>query len=132
MPRAGPIRPRRRCRIDRLRRAGRQAPLAAPGAFRRAHRIVHALSRRFAPDIPGPRLTDRILSLDPGEGTGEDAAWGPSPDRTRALVDPLGAPFVILPLVNPDNAQHGADENPRIGNTVDGVRALIGLLLEPF
>lgn len=49
---------------------------------------------------------------------------------TRAIVDPLGAPFVGLPLVNPDNAQHAANENLRLGNWVDGVRALAGLLRE--
>ena len=51
---------------------------------------------------------------------------------TRALVDPLGLPFVILPLVNPDNAQHASNENLRLGNYVDGVRTLIGVLREAW
>jgi len=51
---------------------------------------------------------------------------------TRALVDPLGAPFVILPLVNPDNNQHAGNENLRIGNYFDGVKSMIGILTEPF
>jgi acetylornithine deacetylase/succinyl-diaminopimelate desuccinylase-like protein len=51
---------------------------------------------------------------------------------TRALVDPLGAPFAQLPLVNPDNAQHAANENLRIGNYIDGIRTLIGVLTQPF
>ena len=51
---------------------------------------------------------------------------------TRALVDPLGIPFVILPLVNSDNSQHGANENLRLGNYVDGVKALIGVLREAW
>ena len=51
---------------------------------------------------------------------------------TRALVDPLNAPFAQLPLVNPDNAQHAADENLRIGNYIDGVKTLIGVLTQPF
>lgn len=51
---------------------------------------------------------------------------------TRAIVDPLGAPFAQLPLVNPDNAQHAADENLRIGNYFDGVKTFIGVLTQPF
>ncbi len=51
---------------------------------------------------------------------------------TRAIVDPLGLPFAILPLVNPDNAQHASNENLRIGNYVDGIRTLIGALREPW
>ena len=51
---------------------------------------------------------------------------------THALVDPLNAPFVLLPLVNPDNAQHAADENLRIGNYFDGVRTFVGVLTQPF
>lgn len=51
---------------------------------------------------------------------------------TRAIVDPLKAPFVQLPLVNPDNAQHAANENLRIGNYFDGVKTLIGVLTQPF
>jgi acetylornithine deacetylase/succinyl-diaminopimelate desuccinylase-like protein len=51
---------------------------------------------------------------------------------TRALVDPMNAPFVILPLVNPDNAQHAPNENLRIGNYFDGVRTFLGVLTQPF
>jgi acetylornithine deacetylase/succinyl-diaminopimelate desuccinylase-like protein len=51
---------------------------------------------------------------------------------TRAIVDPLGMAFVGLPLVNADNSQHSANENLRLGNYVDGVRALSGLLREPW
>ena len=51
---------------------------------------------------------------------------------TRAIVDPLGMAFVGLPLVNADNSQHSSNENLRLGNYVDGVRALAGLLREPW
>ncbi len=51
---------------------------------------------------------------------------------TRAIADPLGMAFIGLPLVNPDNAQHAANENLRLGNYVDGVRALAGLLCESW
>ncbi|MEO5580698.1 MAG: M20/M25/M40 family metallo-hydrolase [Gemmatimonadaceae bacterium] len=51
---------------------------------------------------------------------------------TDQLVDALGVPFVIVPLVNGDNNQHSFDENLRIGHYVDGIRAMIGLLRTPF
>jgi acetylornithine deacetylase/succinyl-diaminopimelate desuccinylase-like protein len=47
---------------------------------------------------------------------------------TDSLVEVLGAPFVIVPLVNGDNNQHTFDENMRIGHYVDGVRTIFGLL----
>jgi acetylornithine deacetylase/succinyl-diaminopimelate desuccinylase-like protein len=47
---------------------------------------------------------------------------------TDALVDLLGAPFVIVPLVNFDNNQHTFDENMRVGHYVDGIRTIMGML----
>lgn len=44
----------------------------------------------------------------------------------------LGAPIMLLPLVNADNNQHAANDNMRIGNYYAGVRALHGLMLTPF
>jgi acetylornithine deacetylase/succinyl-diaminopimelate desuccinylase-like protein len=51
---------------------------------------------------------------------------------TDKLVDALNVPFVIAPLVNGDNNQHSYDENMRVGNYVDGVRAFTRLLRTPF
>lgn len=51
---------------------------------------------------------------------------------TDALVELLGAPFVILPLVNGDNNQHAYDENMRIGHYVSGVRTIVRLLQTPL
>ena len=48
------------------------------------------------------------------------------------LSNGLGLPTILLPLVNADNNQHGPNENMRMGNYVDGVRALAGLLEQPF
>lgn len=48
------------------------------------------------------------------------------------LVDGLKAPVLLLPLVNPDNNQHAANENMRLGNYFDGVRTLLALLKEPY
>jgi acetylornithine deacetylase/succinyl-diaminopimelate desuccinylase-like protein len=51
---------------------------------------------------------------------------------TDSLVEVLGAPFVIVPLVNGDNNQHTFDENMRMGHYVEGVRAILGLLRSPY
>nr|WP_041742522.1 M20/M25/M40 family metallo-hydrolase [Collimonas fungivorans] len=51
---------------------------------------------------------------------------------TGALVDALKVPFVIVPLVNADNNQHSANENMRLGNYINGVNSLVGILSEPF
>jgi acetylornithine deacetylase/succinyl-diaminopimelate desuccinylase-like protein len=51
---------------------------------------------------------------------------------TGVAVGALNVPFAILPLVNADNNQHSFDENMRLGNYIEGVRGLAGLLTEPF
>lgn len=51
---------------------------------------------------------------------------------TDSLVEILGAPFVIVPLVNGDNNQHTFDENMRVGHYVEGVRTVVGLLRTPY
>ena len=43
----------------------------------------------------------------------------------------LGAPTVILPIANPDNNQHAADENLRLGNLWYGVDLFALLLHRP-
>jgi acetylornithine deacetylase/succinyl-diaminopimelate desuccinylase-like protein len=51
---------------------------------------------------------------------------------TDGLVEILGAPFIIVPLVNGDNNQHTFDENMRVGHYVNGVRTILGLLRSPY
>ena len=51
---------------------------------------------------------------------------------TDKLVDALGMPFVIIPLVNVDNNQHSFDENLRIGHYLDGVKTFLGLMRAAF
>jgi acetylornithine deacetylase/succinyl-diaminopimelate desuccinylase-like protein len=51
---------------------------------------------------------------------------------TDKLVEGLELPFVIVPLVNPDNNQHSFDENLRVGHFLDGARVFTGLLRSPF
>jgi acetylornithine deacetylase/succinyl-diaminopimelate desuccinylase-like protein len=50
---------------------------------------------------------------------------------TGSMVESLKVPFVIVPFVNADNNQHSANENMRLGNYIDGVRGLAGILAEP-
>jgi acetylornithine deacetylase/succinyl-diaminopimelate desuccinylase-like protein len=51
---------------------------------------------------------------------------------TGVVVGALNVPFAIVSLVNADNNQHSANENMRLGNYIEGVRGLAGLLTEPF
>jgi acetylornithine deacetylase/succinyl-diaminopimelate desuccinylase-like protein len=51
---------------------------------------------------------------------------------TENLVQILGAPFVIVPLVNGDNNQHTFDENLRVGHYVEGIRTIAGLVRSPY
>ena len=50
---------------------------------------------------------------------------------TDSLVNALGVPFLIVPLVNGDNNQHSFDENMRIGHYLAGTRTLLTLLRTP-
>ena len=51
---------------------------------------------------------------------------------TAEIVKVLDVPFVIVPLVNADNNQHASNENMRMGNYMDGIRTVYGLLTRPF
>ncbi|HET7500793.1 MAG TPA: M20/M25/M40 family metallo-hydrolase [Kofleriaceae bacterium] len=51
---------------------------------------------------------------------------------TDSLVEVLGPPFVIIPLVNGDNNQHTFDENMRVGHYVEGIRAMLGMLRRKY
>ena len=53
---------------------------------------------------------------------------------TDKLVGALDLPFVIIPLVNPDNNQHSFDENIRLGHYLASIRAFteIALLRSPY
>ena len=66
-------------------------------------------------------------------------AFGKEPIRLRTsggsipispFVITLGIPAVMVPMVNADNNQHAENENLRVGNYVDGVKAYLAILLE--
>ncbi len=48
------------------------------------------------------------------------------------LIDGLGKPVLLIPLVNADNNQHAANENLRMGNYVSGVKSLYALFSQPL
>ncbi|MBK7871051.1 MAG: M20/M25/M40 family metallo-hydrolase [Saprospiraceae bacterium] len=67
--------------------------------------------------------------------------FGSSPIRIRTgggsipispFVTTLGIPAVIAPSVNADDNQHSPNENLRLGNYFEGVRAYMGILVEPL
>jgi acetylornithine deacetylase/succinyl-diaminopimelate desuccinylase-like protein len=51
---------------------------------------------------------------------------------THEIVGPLKAPFVLVPVVNPDNNQHSYDENLRMGHYLSGMRTIAALLTAPY
>ncbi len=68
-------------------------------------------------------------------------AFGSEPMKIRTaggsipispFVNTLGIPAVAVPTVNPDNNQHSPNENIRLGNYVDAVKTVVGILLEDF
>ena len=68
-----------------------------------------------------------------------EKVYGKQPVRQRImggtvpvtpLIEKLGAPAVIVPLVNMDNNQHSPNENLRLGNLYNGIKTCIGVLSE--
>lgn len=46
------------------------------------------------------------------------------------IIESLGIPAVIVPMVNMDNNQHSPNENLRLGNLMDGIKTCFGILTE--
>ncbi len=68
-------------------------------------------------------------------------AFGEEPVKLRILggslpvapfINAIGAPAIIVPAVNPDNNQHGPDENLRLGNYRDGIKTMLAIFTEKF
>ncbi len=51
---------------------------------------------------------------------------------TAEISAPLKLPFVLVPVVNPDNNQHTYDENLRMGHYLSGMRSMLGMLTTPM
>ncbi|MEZ5042152.1 MAG: M20/M25/M40 family metallo-hydrolase [Saprospiraceae bacterium] len=48
------------------------------------------------------------------------------------LIETLGVPAVIVPMVNMDNNQHSPNENLRLGNLLTGIKTCLAILTQPF
>ncbi|MDB5880254.1 MAG: acetylornithine deacetylase [Ramlibacter sp.] len=103
-----------------------------------AERAVHD---KIASIVLGRGSQAAYTRMDSAEGAWTYAALkqasGDEPVRIRMmggsvptdkLVEELGVPFLIVPLVNSDNNQHSYDENLRVGHYLAGVRTLFTLL----
>ena len=109
-----------------------------PTAERRAHRAIARLDARVgypaarAPlDLPVVAHLRELAT----RAAGADAIALPTLGGSVPLHhfgEALGTPTVILPIANPDNNQHAADENLRLGNLWYGVDLFALLLTTPW
>ena len=107
-------------------------------AERREHPAVARIDARVgypaarAPaDLP---IVGHLLQL-AGHAAGRPAVTLPTLGGSVPLhhfEQALGTPAVILPIANPDNNQHAADENLRLGNLWYGVDLFALLLTTPW
>lgn len=84
---------------------------------------------RTPTDLPISRAVLDIVS----HAIGEDVIAVPSLGGSLPLVhfqDVLGAPLIIVPIVNHDNNQHAANENLRLGNLWRGIEVYAMLIGE--
>ena len=49
-------------------------------------------------------------------------------EAAESILNTLGIPAIILPLVNPDNNQHSPNENLRLGQINYGLQVFYSLL----
>ncbi len=78
-------------------------------------------------DLPIARAITRIATATLGEPAIEVPTLGGSLPLFH-FAEVLGVPLIVVPMVNHDNNQHGADENLRIQNLWDGIELYAGLL----
>jgi acetylornithine deacetylase/succinyl-diaminopimelate desuccinylase-like protein/pimeloyl-ACP methyl ester carboxylesterase len=107
-------------------------------AERRGSRLIARIDAR--PGYPAARaplelpVVAHLLEL-AGRATGRPAVVLPTGGGSVPLhhfAEVLGAPAVILPIANPDNNQHAANENLRLGNLWYGVDLWTLLLTTPW
>jgi acetylornithine deacetylase/succinyl-diaminopimelate desuccinylase-like protein len=108
------------------------------GAERRAHPAIARIDARIGypaararADLP---IVGHLLEL-AGRAADRPAVALPTLGGSVPLhhfEQALGTPTVILPIANPDNNQHAADENLRLGNLWYGVDLFALLLTTPW
>ena len=104
---------------------------------RLAHpRLAKISSSRGYPAVRTP-LDDpaaRVVVEAVRDGTGEEPVVIPTHGGSvpgYVFPDYLGATFVLLPIVNPDNNQHSPNENLRLGHLFDGISIYAAVMLMP-
>jgi acetylornithine deacetylase/succinyl-diaminopimelate desuccinylase-like protein len=107
-------------------------------AQRHGHRAIARIDGRVGYPAARARaelpVVDHLLEL-AAAAAGERAIALPTLGGSVPLHhfgQALGAPAVILPIANPDNNQHAADENLRLGNLWYGVDLFALLLTTPM
>ncbi|MEL7160829.1 MAG: M20/M25/M40 family metallo-hydrolase, partial [Bacteroidota bacterium] len=89
------------------------------------------LAFRTSFDSEVGRWLDRSLRKSFGEPPVKQRTSGGS-IPISPFVNVLGLPAVTVPTVNRDNNQHSPNENIRLGNYVDGIKTIYGILTEPL
>ncbi|MEZ4586893.1 MAG: M20/M25/M40 family metallo-hydrolase [Gemmatimonadales bacterium] len=82
---------------------------------------------KTAMDSPAARAVIRAADLSMGKPLVRVPMLGGSLPL-YLLEETLGSPFVLLPIVNHDNNQHGENENIRLANLWDGIDLYAGVL----
>ena len=106
------------------------AVLAAHPRVVKAEWSAGYAATRTALDLPAARAVSKVVSAAVGEPVLEVPMLGGSLP-VSIFTDTLGAPAIIVPMVNHDNNQHGVNENLRLQNLWDGIEvyaALFGTL----
>jgi acetylornithine deacetylase/succinyl-diaminopimelate desuccinylase-like protein len=78
-------------------------------------------------ELPAAKALVRVVE----EATGESPLRAPTLGGSLPLSvfeEVLGAPIIVLPIVNHDNRQHGPDENLRLKNLWDGIEILANVI----
>jgi acetylornithine deacetylase/succinyl-diaminopimelate desuccinylase-like protein len=103
-------------------------------AYRRLARFT-ATAGYPAVRVPADLPIVARLAQAAGEAAGREAVVMPTLGGSlplHDLVDVLAVPTVILPIANPDNNQHAANENLRVGQLWYGVDLWALLLTRPW
>jgi acetylornithine deacetylase/succinyl-diaminopimelate desuccinylase-like protein len=125
----------RRLLEQHARRRGFHVVNEAPSAeVRRRHpRVLQIVwdegypATRTALDSPVARALVRVVEETMGAPVIRVPTLGGSLPM-HVFGDVLGAPLVVLPMVNHDNNQHAANENLRLQNLWDGIEMFAGVL----
>lgn len=87
----------------------------------------------FREPMDTPFSTWAIAGVRAGAGTAPDLyRMGASTLPMGGAVSVLKTPYLVVPVINADSNQHGANENLRLGNYLDGIRSMAAMLTTPW